>query len=131
MASRFTKFNHSRTFNVNTELFREGANLTAQTLYEEDGESSQAHLVVGIWKHNFRPETLIQYPELPPYNYTIGVKMNEGDYAYVSVPLTMNETFDEIMGDPSLIKEINLGRCAICAYHFDKKGEDRYGLEFC
>lgn len=131
MASKFTKFNHQRLFNVEGKTFREGDNFTAQTLFEYDEEIATAHLVVGIWKHNFKAETLEMYPNLPGYNYTIGIKMGEDDYAYLSVPLTMNDTFDEILADPALVREINLGRCNICAYHFTKKGEDRYGLEFC
>ena len=90
-------------------------------------------LVKAIYKNEFSEKIRQEYPDLPPYRYNLVVKMGEDDYVYVSAPVSMNDQFDEIMEDPSLIKEIQKDRCAISAYSFYSKRDNewRYGLEFC
>lgn len=142
MASRFTRFNkNTRIFDIEGLSFRQEKNkygeqvnkyYTAEQLYEEDGSSSVPHQVVAIYRNNFTEEFCAQYPDMPDHRYNVAIKFGEDDYAYVSAPAGMNEQFAEIMADQSLIREIQKGNCAIAAYHFtNKKGEDRYGLEFC
>lgn len=140
--SKFTRFNrNSRIFDIEGLTFRQEKNkygetvnkyFTSETLFEEDGAASVPHQVVAIYRNNFSEEFLREYPDMPDHRYNVAIKMGEDDYAYVSAPAGMNEQFAEIMADQMLIREIQKGNCAIAAYHFtNKKGEDRYGLEFC
>lgn len=141
--SKFTRFNkNTRNFDIDGLNFRTRVDekgktvnvyLYAQQLFEEDDKKSVPHLVKAIYKNEFSEKIRQEYPDLPPYRYNLVVKMGEGDYVYVSAPVSMNDQFDEIMDDPSLIKEIQKDRCAISAYSFYSKRDNewRYGLEFC
>lgn len=144
MASKFLRFNrNSRIFNIDSivEYLRKEENergetvntyLRPQGLYEEDGSQSKRHLVMAIYRNEFSEETKAEYPDMPGYRYNLIVKLSDHDYVYVSAPVSMNEQFDEIMSDQSLIREIVKGNCAIAAYSFKTRdGEERYGLEFC
>lgn len=142
--SVFKKFNrNSRTFNIDSivDFLRKEENdrgelvntyLRPQGLFEEDGNKSIPHQVVAVYRNEFSEETKAEYPDMPGYRYNLIVKLSAEDYVYVSAPVSMNEQFDEIMSDQSLIREIVKGNCAIAAYSFKTRdGEERYGLEFC
>jgi hypothetical protein len=98
----------------------------------------QPHLLVGAWRHEFNEEDRI--PGAPSYKYTLGLKLQVVDEAsgelveklyYVNGPSFMNKDFDQICADKSLVREINNGNCAVCAYEFESRGETYYGFEFC
>lgn len=140
--SKFSRFNAVRYFDIDGLNFRTEVNangdtvnvyMNPQEMYEEVGETPCT--VVGIYKKNFSQKTLEDYPSMPPYRYTIAVKISsseakQDEYVYVNTPLSMNDTFDSIMSDKYLIKEVQSGRCAVYAYTFDKRDEERYGLKF-
>lgn len=138
--SMFKRFNkNNRTFDIDGLNLRKQENdhgeivnvyLRPQQLFEEDGKSI-AHEVKAVYRNDFSAETRRLYPDLPPYRYNLIIKMGQDDFVYVSAPVSMNDQFDEIMADQLLIREIIKGNCAIAAYHFEKDGEDRFGLEFC
>lgn len=144
--SKFTRFNAPRYFNIDGFVFRTKVDetsgevktvyMTPADLYEEKPEIPCK--VVGIYKKNFPQKTLEENPGLPAYRYTIAIKISapdeEDEYVYVNTPFTMNDSFDTIMADQYLIKEVQRGNCAIYAYKFTKefkdRTEDRYGLKF-
>lgn len=139
MASRFTRFNKTRDFNIDTNLFEKGTYLTAQDIYEDDIEkygAAQAHLLVGVWKHDIPEDNRVQ--GLPGYSYTLGIKIencgengDETKYYYVNCPAFMVSDFDEILADKSLVRLINEGKCSVCAYQYVSRAEERFAFEFC
>lgn len=139
--SMFKKFNkNNRIFNIDNLKLRKVENdhgelvneyLRPEDLFEADGHVSLGHVVKAIYRNDFTADTRRLYPDLPGYRYNLIIKMGEDDYVYLSAPLSMNAQFDEIMADQLCIREIQKDNCVICAYHFTKDGEDRYGIEFC
>ena len=128
MASKFTRFNKTRIFDVNLEEFREGT-FKCEEIFQEVGDAKLE--VLGIWRHEYTKEVLDANPGLPDHNYTVGLRMGEGDAAFMFVPATMTNDFDEIMADPSLVKEIKAGRCLIQLYAFKSRRGEGYSFTFC
>ena len=140
-ATKFSRFNRQQLFTIDKNQFVQGKWLSAKDIYELDMEQSgaiQAHLLVGAWKHEFSEDQRIS--GAAAYKYTLGVKLQVVDektgdlvdrFYYVNAPQFMNKDFDEICKDKSLVREINEGRCNICAYEFESRGETWYGFEFC
>ena len=140
--SKFSRFNAVRYFDIDGLVFRTTKNEKGETvnvymnpeeLYEEKG--TDPCVVAGIYKKSFSQRTLEENPTLPPYRYTLAVKLYESEidgdeYVYVNTPLTMNDSFDAIMADNYLIKEVQKGNCVIQAYTFTKGDQERYGLKF-
>ena len=128
MASKFSRFNKTRIFEVDIDLFREGT-YKMEDVYKETGERELE--VVGIWRHEYTEDVLAANPGLPDHNYTLGVKISDDDFLFMFAPATMTSEFDEIMNDPSLIKEIKAGRCAIRLYKFKSRKGDGFAFNFC
>lgn len=142
--SKFTRFNRKQLFNFDTNLIARNEitdapiYLGAKDIYERDGERSEPHLLVGFWKNETSEENKQKFSTLPDYTYVCAVKLGD-EYFYVNAPAHMNKDFDDIASDLSLVREINEGHCAICAYQYEKTikyGKDKevktcYGLEFC
>lgn len=130
-ASRFSRFNRTKLFDIDSKLFVEGTFLDAKDIYEMDMEQygqAQPHLLVGAWSHKIPVESRLA--GLPDHSYTLGIKV-EDKYYYVNCPTFMIEDFDSIVADKSLVKEINNQHCAVCPYEYEARNSIYYGLEFC
>lgn len=141
MNTKFSRFNKQQIFTIDKDQFEQGKWLNAKDVYDLDMEQYgelKPHLLIGAWRHEFSEDQRIA--GAASYKYTLGVKLEVVDektgelvdkYYYVNAPQFMNKTFDEICKDKTCIREINEGRCSICAYEFESRGETRYAFEFC
>lgn len=130
-SSRFSRFNRTKVFDIDSKLFVEGTFLDAKDIYEMDMEKygqAQPHLLVGAWSHKIPVESRLA--GLPDHSYTLGIKV-EDSYYYVNCPTFMIEDFDSIIADKSLIKEINSQHCAVCPYEYEARNATYYAFEFC